>query len=74
MDDICLNIGEAAGYVYRMLDSGESNMAKLKSYLKESGFDQQTTFMAIGWLAREDKICMEKNGNSWSLKLKQDGN
>lgn len=74
MDEKCLNIGEAAGYVYRLLESGESNMAKLKEYLKENGFDQQTTFMAIGWLARENKICMEKNGNSWSLMLKQEEN
>jgi hypothetical protein len=70
MDEMCLNIGEAAGYVYKLLESGESNMAKLKNHLKENGFDNQSTFMAIGWLAREDKICIEKNGNSWSLKLK----
>jgi Protein of unknown function (DUF2582). len=71
MDEMCLNIGEAAGYVYRLLESGESNMANLKNHLKENGFDSQpVAFMAIGWLAREDKICMAKNGNSWSLKLK----
>ncbi|WMW25472.1 winged helix-turn-helix domain-containing protein [Methanolobus sediminis] len=70
MDEMCLNIGEAAGYVYRLLENEESNMANLKSHLKENGYDQQMVFMAIGWLSREDKICMTKNGNSWSLKLK----
>ncbi|WP_342304688.1 winged helix-turn-helix domain-containing protein [Methanolobus sp. ZRKC5] len=70
MEEMCLNIGEAAGCIYRLLDSGESNMANLKNHLKENGFDSQVAFMAIGWLAREDKICMTKNGNSWSLSLK----
>ncbi len=67
---MCLNIGEAAGCIYRLLENGESNMSKLKNHLKENGFDSQVAFMAIGWLAREDKLCMEKNGNSWAMKLK----
>ncbi|MDK2825110.1 Winged helix-turn-helix domain [Methanolobus vulcani] len=70
MDEMCLSIGEAAGCVYKLLENGESNMANLKSHLKDNGYDQQMAFMAIGWLSREDKICMAKNGNSWSLRLK----
>ncbi|WP_407356737.1 winged helix-turn-helix domain-containing protein [Methanolobus sp. WCC5] len=70
MDEMCLNIGEAAGYVYRLLENGESNLANLKNHLKDNGFDSQVVFMAIGWLAREDKICIDRNKNSWSLKLK----
>jgi hypothetical protein len=70
MDEMCFNIGEAAGYVYRLLENGESNLANLKNHLKDNGFDSQVVFMAIGWLAREDKICIDRNKNSWSLKLK----
>lgn len=70
LDEMCLNIGEAAGYVYRLLESGESNMAKIKNHLKDEGFDNQMTFMAIGWLARENKICIGKKSNSWILKVK----
>jgi hypothetical protein len=70
MDEVCFNIGDAAGHVYRLLESGESNMANVKKVLKESGFDSQTVFMAIGWLAREDKICMHKSSNIWSIRLK----
>lgn len=70
LDEMCVNIGEAAGYIYRLLESGELNMAKLKNHLKDNGFDNQVAFMAIGWLAREDKLYMSKKGNSWLLKLK----
>lgn len=70
MDEVCLNIGDAAGHVYRLLETGGSNLTNVKKVLKESGFDPQTVFMAIGWLAREDKICMQKNGNIWSISLK----
>ncbi|WP_406661184.1 winged helix-turn-helix domain-containing protein [Methanolobus sp. ZRKC3] len=70
MDENCVNIGEAAGYIYRLLESGDTNLAGIKNHLKDNGFDAQTAFMAMGWLAREDKICMEKNGGSWSIHLK----
>jgi hypothetical protein len=70
MDEACFNIGDAAGHVYRLLENGGSNLANVKKVLKESGFDSQTVFMAIGWLAREDKICMQKSANVWSIKLR----
>ncbi len=70
MDEMCLNIGEAAGHVYGLLENGETNMKKLKEHLKSNDFDQQVTWMAIGWLAREDKICITRASNQWSLKLK----
>ncbi|MDG6243814.1 MAG: winged helix-turn-helix domain-containing protein [Methanolobus sp.] len=70
MEEMCFNIGEAAGYIYRLLENGESNLANLKNHLKDNGFDSQVVFMAIGWLAREDKICISRSRNSWSLKLK----
>lgn len=70
MGENCIDIGEAAGYIYRLLESNETNMSGIKNHLKENGYDAQTAFMAMGWLAREDKICMDKNGNSWSIRLK----
>ncbi len=69
MDEVCLYVGEAAGHVYRLLEKGGSNMTNIKKVLKESGFDSQMALMAIGWLARENKICIQKNGNVWSVEL-----
>jgi len=70
MGENCIDIGEAAGYIYRLIESSEKNLSGIKNNLKENGYDAQTAFMAMGWLAREDKICMDKNGNSWSIRLK----
>lgn len=70
MNDMRSNIGEAAGYIYRMLVDGESNTNKLKRTLKKNGFDSETVLMAIGWLAREDKIIIEKNKNTCTIKIK----
>ena len=70
MDETCLHIGETAGHVYRLLENGESNMAGIKRNLKENGFDSQAVFMALGWLEREDKICMQKSSNTWVIRLK----
>lgn len=70
MDEVCLNIGQAAGQVYRLLEKGESNLAGIKKNFKENGFESQMVFMALGWLAREDKICMQKTSNSWIISLK----
>jgi hypothetical protein len=70
MDDVCFSIGEAAGHVYRLLEKDESTTAKLKRTLKKSGFDSETVLMAVGWLAREDKLLMEKIDNVCVIKLK----
>lgn len=70
MDEVASSIGDAAGYVYRLLVEGKANTAKVKRTLKKSGFDSETVLMAIGWLAREDKLLMEKNSDSYIIKLK----
>lgn len=70
MGEVCSGIGDAAGYVYRLLVEGESTTAKVKRTLKKNGFDSETALMAIGWLAREDKLLMEKMGNICTIKLK----
>ncbi len=63
-------IGAAAGKIYRFLDKNRGKsltMAKVKSGTKVKGalFDQ-----AIGWLAREDKVNLERKGRSILLLLK----
>lgn len=70
MDEMCLNIGAAAGQIYRLLEKGKCNLASIKKDFKENGLESQMAFMALGWLAREDKICMQKNNNSWVISLK----
>lgn len=70
MSEVCFSIGDVAGYVYRLLENGESNTAKVKKTLTKSGFDSETVLMAIGWLAKEEKIFMQNNGNICTIKLK----
>jgi hypothetical protein len=64
-------IGTAAGKVYRFLDKNRGSdftMSKLKSGTGISGslFDQ-----AIGWLAREGKLSVERKGRALAVSLKE---
>jgi hypothetical protein len=68
-EDLNLKIGEAAGVLYHKLEEGECSMSQIKNHLAENGFDSSIAIMAIGWLAREDKIRAYKISNKWSLKL-----
>lgn len=62
-------IGEVAGKVWHELNSnGESSAASLKTKLKSDAFSVNA---AIGWLAREDKVTLKKNGNSVKVALKK---
>jgi hypothetical protein len=70
LSEVYFSIGDAAGHVYRLLEKKESNLANVKKTLKKSGFDSETVLMAIGWLAREEKLLMQKNGNICTIKLK----
>lgn len=72
MDEIYVNVGDAAGYVYRLLTEVDSftTTTKIKRELKKNGFDSETVLMAIGWLAREDKISIQKNKTNSIIKLK----
>jgi hypothetical protein len=52
-------IGESAGIVWRVLDTkGPLGMTKL---VKESGLHKDLVTYALGWLAREDKICVDSD-------------
>jgi len=61
-------IGTMAGAIWRALESnGGTTLAKLKKELNASApvFD-----WAIGWLAREDKIDLARNGRFLQVSLK----
>ncbi len=62
------SIGETAGEVWRLLNgNGAASLNSIKSCLK---VDQNLILQAIGWLAREDKLCIEKKGRYVTYSLK----
>ena len=62
-----VEIGDAAGQVYRFLE--ENGASTLAAISKGTGLKNQFAALAIGWLAREHKVCREKKGKSerWTL-------
>ena len=60
-------IGEAAGKVWLYLDShGQMPVSKLKTGTK---LPEDLLQQAIGWLAREDKVVLDKKGRTVSVSL-----
>lgn len=64
-------VGEAAGVLYRRLEEGECSLNQIKNHLSSTGFDSQTALMAVGWLAREDKIILNRESNRWVVRLNE---
>jgi len=61
-------IGETAGKVWQFLnDKGEANIIQL---MKGVEADSSLIFQALGWLAREDKLLIEKKGGYITYSLK----
>ncbi len=61
-------IGETAGKVWSFLDRyGEADLKQIKKELKA---DANLILQAIGWLAREDKLLIEKKGRLITYSLK----
>lgn len=52
------------------LEQGASNLSNLKKKLINMGFDSNVSMMAVGWLAREDKLHIDKEGKKWNINLK----
>lgn len=52
-------IGEAAGEVWKRLNSG-GTMSRTQ-LARETGLSADLTSLAVGWLAREDKLLFEPN-------------
>ncbi|AEH61233.1 Protein of unknown function DUF2582 [Methanosalsum zhilinae DSM 4017] len=69
-NDYCIDIGLAAGAVYSELENGDRNLTQLRKHIIDNGYDANTFLMALGWLAREDKVCIIKQNNKWSICLK----
>ncbi|MGQ9694183.1 MAG: winged helix-turn-helix domain-containing protein [Thermodesulfobacteriota bacterium] len=62
-------IGETAGKVWHFLDeAGEANLNQIK---KGVPADLNLILQAIGWLAREDKLVIEKKGRFVTYALKK---
>jgi hypothetical protein len=61
-------IGETAGAVWQVLeDDGPTTFASLIDGLN---VPESLFFMAIGWLAREDKIEFERHGGDYTIRAK----
>jgi len=70
MEDMWGKIGETAGRVYHLLEEGEKTLSQIEKTLRKEGYNSNIVKMAIGWLAREDKISILKDGKKWLIKLK----
>jgi len=63
------SIGDTAGKVWKFLnEKGEANLNQLKKGVKS---DPNLVLQAIGWLAREDKLLIEKRGRFTTYGLKE---
>ena len=68
MQELQEQIGQSAGQIYNYLNSnGESTFSKMKKELDLKG---NFADLGLGWLAREDKVEISKNGASVSVRLK----
>ena len=64
-----LNIGQTAGKVWKFLEEkGEANLTQMKKGVKA---EPDLILQAIGWLAREDKLQIEKKGRFITYTLKK---
>jgi hypothetical protein len=63
-------IGETAGVIWHLLDEkGPLSMAQV---VKQSGEARDVVMMALGWLAREDKIAIDNESRARTVSLRQD--
>ena len=66
--DMLEQIGDAAGSVWRALEAkGPQSLGALKKNVKAPG---DLVLMAVGWLAREQKLALEQKGRTQLLRLK----
>ena len=61
-------IVEAPGKVWEYLKSaGESSVSKIK---KDTKMPDSLVYIGIGWLAKEDKVAVRRDGGSIKISLK----
>jgi len=62
-------IGETAGHIWHTLDEeGPLSIAALKKQIEAP---DAVFYMALGWLAREDKLHIESEGRGYRVQLRQ---
>jgi hypothetical protein len=61
-------IGETAGMVWKVL--GENGPLTIAQLVKAVGQPRDLVMLAIGWLAREDKLAIEAAGRSRTVALR----
>ena len=67
--DLWGEIGGAAGNVYTALE-GESKPMTLAAVKKKTKLNDAMLNMALGWLAREDKVVLDKTKSSIKVRTK----
>ncbi len=67
--DLWGDIGTAAGTVFNAL-SGQKKPVSTAALKKKTKLSDGMLNLALGWLAREDKVVLSKNKSSVSVKLK----
>lgn len=61
-------IGEMAGRIWRTLD--EEGQLRISTLKKQLDAPEAIIYMALGWLAREDKLEMEAEGRTYKIRLR----
>jgi hypothetical protein len=68
-NELIAKVGETAGKVWRHLHAeGERTLAQLAKQVDER---PERVAMAVGWLAREDKITLSTRGNTTRVALRE---
>ena len=68
MSDMIDRVGFAAGEIWKyLLENGESSPIKIKANL---GLSNTMLYLALGWLAREDKVNIAQQDYSYRISLK----
>jgi hypothetical protein len=63
-------IGNSAGMIWRFLKE-QSHPVALSTLRSNLELSSTLLMMGLGWLAREDKLCIEMSNNSYKITLKQ---
>jgi len=66
--EIILEVGETAGKIWHLLnDEGPQTLAQIKKRVNGSS---ELASLALGWLAREDKVEIRLEKKSYKVALK----
>jgi len=61
-------VGETAGAIWQMLSTG--GPLPMAALMEDVNTPQSVFFMAVGWLAREDKLEIERANGDYVIRLK----